>query len=48
MHSHGGVHGVDALSDGAITAMAHRSLPWLELRQWVVGEVEEVMVERCV
>jgi len=26
---------------------ARRTLPWLELRQWRVNEVEEVMVERC-
>ena len=31
----------------AAMAMAHRPLPWLELRQWRVGEVEEVMAERC-
>ena len=28
-------------------ATAHRPLPWLELRQWWVGEVEEVMVKWC-
>ena len=47
MHSHGGVHGGGALSDGATTVTAHRPLPWLGLRQWVVGEVEEVMAEWC-
>ena len=31
----------------ATTATARRPLPWLELRQWWVGEVEEVMAERC-
>ena len=29
----------------AAMAMAHRPLPWFELRQWRVGEVEEVMAE---
>ena len=29
----------------AVTAIAHRPLPWFELRQWRVSEVEEVMVE---
>ena len=48
MHSHSGVHGGGALSDGVTTAMAHRPLPWLMLRQWVVDEVEEVMAEWCV
>ena len=47
MHDHSGVHGGDALSDGATTAMTRRPLPWLRLRQWVLGEVEEVMAERC-
>ena len=28
-----------------VTATAHRSLPWLELRQWQVSKVEEVMAE---
>jgi len=46
MHSHGGVHYGSALGDGVMTAMACRPLPWLGLRQWVVGEVEEVMAER--
>ena len=46
MHSHGGVHGDGALSDGSMMAMAHRPLPWLRLMQCVVGEVEEVMIER--
>ena len=27
------------------TATAHRPLPWFKLRQWQVGEVEEVMAE---
>ena len=31
----------------AVTATARRPLPWLELRQWRVGEVKEVMDERC-
>ena len=31
----------------AATAMARRPLTWLELRQWRVGEVEEVMAEQC-
>ena len=30
-----------------MAATAHRPLPWLELRQWHVGEVEKVMAERC-
>ena len=29
----------------AAMAMARRPLPWLKLRQWWVGEVEEVVVE---
>ena len=29
----------------AATATARRPLPWLELRQWRVGEVEVVMDE---
>ena len=29
------------------TTMAHTSLAWLELRQWWVDEVEEVMDKRC-
>ena len=29
----------------AAMAMVRRPLPWFELRQWGVGEVEEVMVE---
>ena len=45
MHSHGGVHGSSALSDGATTMTARRPLPWLGLRQWVVSEVEEVTAE---
>ena len=32
----------------AAPAIAHRPLAWLELRQWRVSEVEEVMVEWCV
>ena len=46
MHSLGGGYGGDALSDGATTVTARRPLPWLGLRQWVVGEVEEVMAKR--
>ena len=34
------------LSDGVTTTTAHRPLPLLGLRQWVVGEVEEVMAKR--
>ena len=45
MHSHGGVHGGSTVSDGAMMAMTHGPLLWLGLRQWVVGEVEEVMAE---
>ena len=48
MHSHGGGYGSDALGNGTTTAMAQRPLPWLRLRQWVVGEVKEVMALRCV
>ena len=29
----------------AATTMARRPLPWFELRQWQVGEVDEVMAE---
>ena len=29
----------------AVTMMARRPLPWFELRQWQVGEVDEVMAE---
>ena len=29
----------------AVTTMAHRPLPWFELRKWWVDEVEEVMAE---
>ena len=29
----------------AAMTTAHRPLPWLELRQWHVGEVEEVVAE---
>ena len=32
----------------ASTTMARRPLPWFQLRQWRVSEVEEVMVEWCV
>ena len=46
MHNHGGVHSGGAINDGATTATARRPLPWLGLRQWVVGKVEEVMAER--
>ena len=45
MHNHGNLHGGNALSHGATTAMAHRPLPCLGLRQWVVGEVEEVVTK---
>ena len=47
MHNHDAVYGGGALSDGATMAMTRMPLPWLGLRQWVVGEVEEVMAERC-
>ena len=30
----------------AATATARRPLPWLELRQWWVGEVEEVIAKQ--
>ena len=29
------------------TVMAHRPLPWLELRQWRVSEVEDMMAKQC-
>ena len=46
MHSHDGVYCGGALNIGATTAMAHRPLPWLGLRQRVVDEVEEVMAKQ--
>ena len=46
MHNHDDEYGGGALSHGATTAMAHRPLPWLGLRQRVVDEVEEVMAKQ--